>query len=68
MLKNKHWQIQSTILEMAQVAGFFKRVYKIYKFWQLEDVNLTLFIFRENILHFPLQEGTLEHAKAGPCT
>lgn len=40
MLKNKHWQIQSMILEMAQVTGFLKRVYKIYKLWQLEDVNL----------------------------
>lgn len=49
MLKNKHWQIQSTILEMAQATGFLKRVYKIYNFWQLEDVNLQTEL---NSVHF----------------
>lgn len=40
MPKNKHWQTQSTVLETAQATGFLEGVYKIYKSWQLEDVNL----------------------------
>lgn len=50
---------------MAQVTGFLKRVYKIHKLWQLEDVNLKTEL---NPVHFQGEYPAFQSARGYTAT